>query len=68
MIILLNGERREVPPGTTVQTVVAALSACAEGRGVAVAVQGEVVPRRAWVDTELADGAQVEVVAAIQGG
>ncbi|MGB2710485.1 MAG: sulfur carrier protein ThiS, partial [Conexibacter sp.] len=37
-------------------------------RGVAVAVDREVVRRSAWETTELAPGAQVEVVTAIQGG
>jgi sulfur carrier protein len=46
--------------------VVAGLSS--EGRGVAVAVEGEVVPRGAWARTSLAEGAHVEVVAAVQGG
>ena len=36
--------------------------------GVAVAVDGEVVPRRAWAATALADGARVEVLTAVQGG
>jgi sulfur carrier protein len=67
-MIVLNGEPREVPDGATVADAVSLLAVRAEGRGVAVAVQGEVVSRGAWVRTELADGAQVEVVAAIQGG
>ncbi len=48
----------------------AALVAVVEGaaRGVAVAVDAEVVPRGAWDSTELADGADVEIVRAIQGG
>ena len=37
-------------------------------RGVAVAVDGEVVPRSAWQTTALRDGQRVEVVGAIQGG
>lgn len=36
--------------------------------GVAVAVDGAVVPRAAWPDTVLADGARVEVLTAVQGG
>lgn len=36
--------------------------------GVAVAVDGEVVPRAAWADRRLADGAVVDVVTAVQGG
>jgi sulfur carrier protein len=66
--VTVNGEARELPGGTTVATVVASLPGASEGRGVAVALDGEVVPRGAWGETELADGACVEVVAAVQGG
>ena len=69
MKIIVNGSEREVPDGLTVAGVVARLSeAGAEGRGVAVAVEAMVVPRREWDDRELAEGERVEVVAAIQGG
>ena len=37
-------------------------------RGVAVAVQGEVVPRAEWVTMCLRNGDRIEVVGAIQGG
>jgi sulfur carrier protein len=39
-----------------------------DGRGVAVAVDAEVVPRSAWDEVELVDGQRVEILAAIQGG
>ncbi|MFM9044430.1 MAG: sulfur carrier protein ThiS, partial [Solirubrobacterales bacterium] len=39
-----------------------------EARGLAVALDGEVVPRSEWEGTEVVEGARVEVVAAIQGG
>jgi sulfur carrier protein len=68
VIVTLNGERRELPPNATVASAVALLSEESGARGVAVAVHGEVVPRGAWASTELADGAELEVVAAIQGG
>jgi sulfur carrier protein len=69
MLVIVNGEDRELPAGSTVASVVAGLSgAPSEGRGVAVAVEGEVVPRGAWSRVELAEGAHVEVVAAVQGG
>jgi sulfur carrier protein len=51
-----------------VAVVVESLPGAPEGRGVAVAVDGEVIPRGAWRDTELRDGARVEVVIAVQGG
>jgi sulfur carrier protein len=69
MFVTVNGERRELPSGATVAAMVAALAgAPSEGRGVAVAVEGEVVPRGSWSGTELREGAHVEVVAAVQGG
>jgi sulfur carrier protein len=69
MIVTLNGDPCELPAGSSVADAVALFSpAAANGRGYAVAVGGEVVPRGAWATTQLADGAQVEVLAAIQGG
>lgn len=68
MIVTLNGELREIEDGTTVATLVSLVSRSEGGRGVAVAVGGEVVPRRQWQTTKVAAGAHVEVVAAIQGG
>lgn len=74
MRVIVNGEGRELPPEATVLSVVALLaddggrSSKTVGRGVAVAVDGEVVPRDDWSSTALGDGARVEVLAAIQGG
>ena len=68
MTILLNGEARELAPGTTVRALLDALEVPGGGRGVAVAVDAEVVPRGEWETTELDDGARVEVLRAIQGG
>ena len=67
-LVRVNGEPRELASGATVADLVALVSAAPDGRGVAVAVDGEVVPRGAWRATELADGARIEVVAAVQGG
>ena len=68
VVVTVNGVPRELPLGVTVAGVVDLVSPVPDGRGVAVAVAGEVVPRGAWAQTELADGARVEVVAAVQGG
>lgn len=68
MRVLVNGEPRELTTGTTVATVVASMPATPEGRGVAVALDGEVIPRGRWQETELIDGAHVEIVVAVQGG
>jgi sulfur carrier protein len=68
MKILLNGESCELRDGATVNDAVEASGAPAEGRGVAVAVDGEVVPRGEWQATKLSDGQRVEVLQAVQGG
>jgi sulfur carrier protein len=66
--ITVNGEVRDVPSGATVATVVELLEAAPDGRGIAVALNGEVVSRRRWPETKLLEGSWVEVVSAIQGG
>jgi len=68
MKIELNGESRELPAGATLADAVRESGAEREGRGVAVALDGEVVPRAEWDSTLLVDGHSVEVLAAIQGG
>jgi sulfur carrier protein len=66
--ILLNGEERELAPGSTVRRLLDTLDVPDGARGVAIAVDAEVVPRGEWETTELDDGARVEVLRAIQGG
>ena len=68
MRVLLNGAERELAEGATVQAAVEALELPAAGRGVAVAVDAQVVPRTQWDEHTLHDGARVEVLRAIQGG
>jgi sulfur carrier protein len=68
----VNGEPRTLDPGATVADVVRALDLWGTGdsspRGIAVALDGEVVPRGAWSQTVLAPGARLEVLGAIGGG
>lgn len=66
MTVVVNGERRELKDETTVADVVRLLVDVE--RGVAVALDGEVVPRSAWPTTRLRDGHHVEVLRAVQGG
>jgi thiazole synthase len=68
MTVELNGRPVELPEGATVATAIELSGAAPEGRGVAVAVDGDVVPRSEWDATTLAGGQSVEVLAAIQGG
>ncbi len=68
MRVVLNGAPRELPDGATVAEVVEAAGVPAGRRGIAVALDGEVVPRSAWEETRATDGASVEVLEARQGG
>jgi sulfur carrier protein len=66
--IVLNGEPRELEDSARVRDAVVAAGSPAEARGVAVALDGEVVPRGRWDEQPLSDGQRVEVVQAVQGG
>jgi sulfur carrier protein len=67
--LLVNGEAREVRDRLTVAELVAGEApSLAAGRGVAVAVDAEIVPRSAWDEHQLEEGQHVEVLAAMQGG
>ena len=68
MRIVINGEARTVDAGATVESVAELLDVAPGARGVAIALDGEVVTRSQWSATELRDGCRVEVVSAIGGG
>jgi sulfur carrier protein len=67
-VIVLNGESSELRPGETLERVLERLGLSVNARGVAVAVDGEVVPRAGWQTFRLHDHARVEVLTAMQGG
>jgi sulfur carrier protein len=67
-MIVVNGEPADVQPGETVAVVLDRLGLSPDARGVAVAVDGEVVPRAGWATHALTRDARVEVLTAMQGG
>jgi sulfur carrier protein len=67
-VIRLNGQDSEVRAGETVAVVLRDLGLPLDARGVAVAVDGEVVPRAGWESFVLSEDARVEVLSAMQGG
>ena len=66
MKLLVNGDRKEVAEGATIADLVKEMET--PRSGVAVAVNGEVVPRAGWKEASLAEGDHVEVLSAIGGG
>jgi sulfur carrier protein len=65
---MLNGQPADIPAGETVASVLGRLGLRTDARGVAVAVDGEVLPRACWETFALPDDARVEVLTAMQGG
>jgi sulfur carrier protein len=78
MNITLNGTRHLLPEGASITVLVsqvtgrplAASGQATDGQklGVAVAHNSQVVPRSQWFATALAEGDDVELVTAVQGG
>ena len=68
MIIHVNGQAREIAPRARLSDVLDLPAGASTRRGIAVAVNGQVIPRSQHANTELTDGARVEIVTAVQGG
>jgi sulfur carrier protein len=66
--VVVNGQPHEVSSGMTVDRLLEALGHDSAGAGIAVAVNGEVVPRGAWPATALRERDRIEVLGAAQGG
>jgi sulfur carrier protein len=64
--IVINGETRQVAADATLAAVLQEFGV--PERGVAVALDGAVVPRALWPDTGLRPDATIEVLTAVQGG
>jgi sulfur carrier protein len=63
----INGEEAELTNGKGMSEILARLQ-IPDPRGVAIALDGEVIPRGEWDDVHLKEGQRVEVVRAVQGG
>jgi sulfur carrier protein len=66
--VTINGEALSLESGATIASALGELGVREGGRGVAVALDGEVVPRAQWAAAHIPNGARLEVVVAVQGG
>jgi sulfur carrier protein len=66
MNVIVNGTPVNHAEGATLSDVVDAVTTAAQG--IAVALNGTVVPRSGWTKTVVSDADQVEVLTAVQGG
>ena len=67
MIITVNGDPAEVPDGTSLEGLLIR-SGHEVRRGLAIAMNGEVVPRGQWASQQVSAGDVVELLSASQGG
>ncbi len=68
MQITLNGENRNVGNGISIRDLLIDLAHDPGRRGIAVAVNAEIVSRAEWPSTSLDSGDRVDIIAAVQGG
>jgi sulfur carrier protein len=68
LVVSVNGDPMAVPEGSMISDVVARLLEGASPKGIAVAVDLEVIPRSEWPTTPVRSGAPIEVVTAAAGG
>jgi sulfur carrier protein len=66
--VIVNGDPVQVDPDATVAGLLARLGHHTGRGGIAVALNGAVVPRSAWDSTPLAERDRLEVLGATQGG
>ena len=65
--VVINGETHSVA-AATLPEVLCSLQYDPEQRGIAVAVNAEVIPRSEWAATVISVGDRLEIVGARQGG
>jgi sulfur carrier protein len=67
VILVVNGTGMKVEEGASLPQVLAALD-INNTKGVAVAVDGRVIPKSEWQTVALESGMRVEILRAVQGG
>lgn len=67
MRLVVNGREMDLEEGANLRDVLSALR-IEDSRGLAIAVDAEVVPKAAWDEAPLREGSRVEVLRAVQGG
>jgi sulfur carrier protein len=68
MNVFVNGEAMDVGESAVVADAIMAVRSEPATRGIAVAVNGTVVPRSSWAETRLNDSDRVEILTAVAGG
>ena len=68
MNVTINGKGKELDQGAKVVAAIEAAGHIGGTFGIAIALNGEIVPRSEWSEATLTEGDRVEVLVAAQGG
>jgi len=68
MKIYVNGEQETIEDNATLEEFLKTKRISTEDKGVAVALNDDVVPKSDWSSKKLEEGARIEIVRAVQGG
>jgi sulfur carrier protein len=66
--VVVNGNPLDVPEGAVLSDVLRQLGLADDRRGIALALEGDVVLRTDWPRTAVAEGQRVELLEARAGG
>lgn len=68
MQLTVNGQEQSVDGASTLLDLLIEMNFNAEQKGIAVAVNAEVIARAMWADMRLCNGDRVDIIHAVQGG
>ena len=68
MQLTVNGQEQSVDDASTLLDLLIEMNFNAEQKGIAVAVNAEVIARAMWADMRLRNGDRVDIIHAVQGG
>lgn len=68
MQLTVNGQIRSVADASTLADLLTAMNFCPDQKGIAIAVNAEVIARAMWATTRLCNGDRVDIIHAVQGG
>ena len=68
MQLTVNGQKQSVDDASTLLNLLIEMNIGTEQKGIAVALNTEVIARAMWADTRLCNGDQVDIIHAVQGG
>ena len=68
MQLTVNGQEQSVDDVSTLRDLLIEMNFSTKQKGIAVAVNAEVIARAMWADTRLCNGDRLVIIHAVQGG